>query len=102
VPDPTPVRQLCVLLRDGRVLTDDEGRLPSYVDEHPWIDVDRRALTCGDPSAVLVAPQLPVSPDGHLLMNVFAPQGVEVRFMRTAHLGGLLRPCFNHPPQHRF
>jgi len=27
VPDPTPVRQLCVLLRDGRALTDDGGRL---------------------------------------------------------------------------
>ncbi len=72
MPDPTPVRQLCVLLRDGRVLTDDDGRLPTYVDDHPWIDLDRRALTCGDPSAVLVAPQLPVSADGHLLMNVFA------------------------------
>ena len=72
MPDPRAVRQVCVLLRDGRVLTDDDGRLPSYVDDQPWIDLDRRALTCGDPSAVLVAPQLPVSPDGHLLISVFA------------------------------
>ena len=40
MPDPTPVRQLCVLLRDGRVLTDDGGRLPSYVDDHPWVHID--------------------------------------------------------------
>jgi aminoglycoside phosphotransferase (APT) family kinase protein len=66
------VRQLCALLRDGLVLTDERGRIPSYVDEHPWVDLQRRAITCGDPGAVLVAPQVLVGPDERLLMNVFA------------------------------
>jgi aminoglycoside phosphotransferase (APT) family kinase protein len=66
------IRQLCVLLREGLVLTDERGRLRSVHDEQPWVDLQRRALTCGDPAAVLVAPQTIVSPDEQVLMNVFA------------------------------
>ena len=39
MPDDPRIRHVCVLLHDGRVLTDDEGRLSSYVDEThgaPW------------------------------------------------------------------
>jgi aminoglycoside phosphotransferase (APT) family kinase protein len=60
-----------VLLRDGRVLTDDEGRLPSYVDDHPWSDLARRARVSGDPDAVLLAPQVEVRADPQILLSVF-------------------------------
>jgi len=72
MPEQPQIRQLCALLRDELVLTDERGRLRSYVDEHPWIDLQRRALACGDATAVLVAPQMVVSPDEDVLMNVFA------------------------------
>jgi hypothetical protein len=69
-----PFRQICVLLRDGLVLTDHRGRLRSYVDDEPWADLERRAVTCGDPDAVLVAPQVLVGADEHTLLSVFAPR----------------------------
>ncbi|HEY3528823.1 MAG TPA: aminoglycoside phosphotransferase family protein [Nocardioides sp.] len=67
-----PVRQVCVLLRDGRVLTDEASRLPSYDEEHPWIGLERRARTAGDPGAVLVMPQVMVGSEPTTLLSVFA------------------------------
>jgi aminoglycoside phosphotransferase (APT) family kinase protein len=69
---PTPVRQLCVLLRDGRVLTDERGRLPSYDAADEWDDLGVRARICGDPAAVLIAPQTVVGEDPRRMLNVFA------------------------------
>jgi aminoglycoside phosphotransferase (APT) family kinase protein len=69
--EPQPIQQVCVLLRDGRVLTDDEGRLPSYREEHSWIELERRARVSGDPAAVLVAPQQQTGSDPTVLLSVF-------------------------------
>jgi len=71
MPDDPQVRQICVLLRDGQVLTDERGRLPSYLAEDEWDDLVRRTRTCGDPHAVLLAPQLLVGSDPTTLLNVF-------------------------------
>lgn len=65
------VRQICVLLRGGRVLTDDQGRLPSYQAEYSWDDLEPRVLVCGDPAAVLVAPQVMVTLEPPVLLSVF-------------------------------
>ena len=70
----TKVRQVCALLRDGCVLTDEEGRLPSYEAEDTWDDPRRRAHACGDPAAVLVAPQIMVGSDPTVLLSVFGPR----------------------------
>jgi aminoglycoside phosphotransferase (APT) family kinase protein len=64
-------RQVCVLLREGLVLTDDRGRLPSYDAEEDWDDLHRRAQACGDEKAVLVAPQLRVRADPTVMLSVF-------------------------------
>jgi aminoglycoside phosphotransferase (APT) family kinase protein len=70
--DAPQVRQVCVLLRDGRVLTDAQGRLPSYQAEDAWDDLDRRVRACGDPDAVLVAPQALVGSGPAVVLSVFA------------------------------
>jgi hypothetical protein len=72
MPDTPLVRQLCVLKRDGLVLTDDDGRLRTYDAADEWDDVERRARECGDPGAVLVAPQMVAGSDPRLLLNLFA------------------------------
>jgi hypothetical protein len=64
-------RQVCVLLREGQVLTDDTRRLPSYEAEESWDDLHRRSRACGDEKAVLVAPQLRVRADPTVLLSVF-------------------------------
>ena len=69
--DDPRVRQICVLLRDRRTLTDDRARLRSYVEERPWLDLERRAAACGDPGAVLVAPQVLIGSEPTVLLNVF-------------------------------
>ena len=92
MPEQPQIRQLCVLLRDGLVLTDERGRLLSFVDEHPWIDLQRRALGCGDATAVLVAPQMVVSPDEQLLMNVFTSRTETVVHGSWTALDGLAEP----------
>ena len=71
MPDVPQFRQVCALLRDGQVLTDDEGRLPSYDDDQPWGDLTRRAGMSGDPGAVPVAPQVEVGTDPVRLLSVF-------------------------------
>ena len=71
MPDDPRIRHVCVLLREGHVLTDDEGRLPSYVDDQAGSDLARRAHTCGDPGAVLVAPQIAVGSDSSTLLSLF-------------------------------
>jgi aminoglycoside phosphotransferase (APT) family kinase protein len=68
MPDDQRFRHVCVLLHERRVLTDDEGRVPSYVD-HAWSGLARRTGTCGDPGAVLVAPQIEVG--SSTLLSVF-------------------------------
>jgi hypothetical protein len=65
------VRQICALLRDGRVLTDGLGRLPAYDEQHALADLERRAAAAGDPTAVLVAPQVLVGSDPTTVLNVF-------------------------------
>jgi aminoglycoside phosphotransferase (APT) family kinase protein len=64
-------RQVCVLLRDGRVLTDRDGQLRSYLDDSPLDDLERRARVCGDPQAVLVAPQYLVGSEPTVLLSIF-------------------------------
>ena len=46
---PTPARQLCALLHDGRVLTDAARRIPSYGEDRRHTPLPERAATCGDP-----------------------------------------------------
>src|SRR5262249_24992579 len=75
MPDDPRVRQICVLMRDGRVLTDDQGRLLSYDAEDTEDDVGRRALACGDPNAVSIAPQFLVGSDPTVLLTVFGSRG---------------------------
>ena len=65
------IRQVCALLCDGRVLTDEASRLPSYDEEHPWTDLQRRARAAGDPGAVLVAPQVMTGSEPTVLLSVF-------------------------------
>ena len=78
-------RQVCVLLREGWVLTDDTGRLPSYQAEESWDDLHRRTQACGDEKAVLVAPQLRVRADPTVLLSVFgARSGATVEGTWTA------------------
>lgn len=71
MPEDPQVRQVCVLLRDGRALTDSAGRLPAYVGVDAWDDLGRRARVCGDPGAVLVAPQVMPHRDPTALLSVF-------------------------------
>jgi aminoglycoside phosphotransferase (APT) family kinase protein len=66
------VRQVCVLLREGRVLTDERSRLSSYRSEDTWDELGRRVRACGDPGAVLVAPQVQAGPDPSVVLSVFA------------------------------
>ncbi len=87
---PTTVRQLCVLLRDGRVLTDERGRLPSYDAEDDWDDVGVRARTCGDPGAVLIAPQTVIGSDPGLMLNLFASRADVAVAGRWASLDDLV------------
>jgi aminoglycoside phosphotransferase (APT) family kinase protein len=75
---PTPARQLCALLHDGAVLTDVERRVPSYDGDQRHEPLADRARTCGDPTAVLVAPQLEVHEDPMVLLSVFASRGEPV------------------------
>jgi aminoglycoside phosphotransferase (APT) family kinase protein len=75
---PTPTRQLCVLLHEDHVLTDAERRVPSYDEDHRHTPLRERATTCGDPAAVLVAPQLQVQADPMVLLSVFASRGDRV------------------------
>jgi aminoglycoside phosphotransferase (APT) family kinase protein len=72
---PTPTRQLCALLDDGHVLTDDSGRLPAFETERRLWGLVPRAAAAGDDMAVLVAPQLQVQTDPVVLLSVFAPRG---------------------------
>jgi aminoglycoside phosphotransferase (APT) family kinase protein len=69
------VRQVCALLHDGRVLTDDAGRLPSFDDPDGYASLARRARTCGDPAAVPVAPQLQLSSEPPAMLSVFVSRG---------------------------
>jgi aminoglycoside phosphotransferase (APT) family kinase protein len=69
--DEPQVRQVCVLLREGRVLTDERGTLPSYASEETWDELGRRVRVCGDPEAVLVAPQVQAGPDRAVVLSVF-------------------------------
>jgi len=71
VSEPPAIRQVCALLRGGRVLTD-HGRLPAYDAEHAFASLARRVGACGDPAAVPVAPQLQVHADPQVLLDVFA------------------------------
>ena len=66
------IRQVCALLSDGRVLTDDAGRLPSYDDEEWHASPARQARTCGDPTAVMVAPQLWIPTEPPSTLSIFA------------------------------
>lgn len=75
---PTPARQLCVLLSDGAVLTDARRRVPSYDGDQRHASLAQRARTCGDPNAVLVAPQLEVHEDPMVRLSVFASRGEQV------------------------
>jgi hypothetical protein len=75
---PTPARQLCALLHEGAVLTDADRRVPSYDDDQRHVSLTTRAKACGDPTAVLVAPQLQVHPDPMVLLSVFASRGAPV------------------------
>jgi len=70
MPDRPATRQVCVLMREGLVLTDDRGRLPSYEAEQDWDDLARRTRTCGDHRAVLVAPQLQVRNDPAVVLSI--------------------------------
>jgi aminoglycoside phosphotransferase (APT) family kinase protein len=91
MPETPLVRQLCALLRDGRVLTDDRGRLPAYDDEHPLAGLERRAAACGDADAVLVAPQLHVGSEPTTVLNVFGsrrPTRVEGTWSELDDLSG--------------
>jgi hypothetical protein len=71
MPEPARVRQVCVLIRDSQVLTDGQGRLPSYETDQEWEDLERRARASGDPGAVLVAPQLFVHAEPTVMLSVF-------------------------------
>jgi aminoglycoside phosphotransferase (APT) family kinase protein len=71
---PTPTRQLCVLIHDGQILTDVDRHVPSRDDEDQHTPLPQLASTSGDPAAVLVAPQLRVSADPQVLLNVFSPR----------------------------
>jgi aminoglycoside phosphotransferase (APT) family kinase protein len=53
------------------VLTDDGARLAAYDEPHALSGLERRAAACGDPGAVLVAPQLLVGSDPTTVLNVF-------------------------------
>jgi aminoglycoside phosphotransferase (APT) family kinase protein len=75
MPDDPRIRHVCVLLHDGHVLTDDDGRLPSYVDKDPWGVLARRVSTCGDPGAVLAAPQVEVGSGSSTMLSVFGSRG---------------------------
>jgi aminoglycoside phosphotransferase (APT) family kinase protein len=75
---PTPARQLCALLHDGRVITDAARRVPSYDEGDQHTPLAERAATCGDPGAVLIAPHLQVHEDPMVLLSVFAPRGEPV------------------------
>jgi aminoglycoside phosphotransferase (APT) family kinase protein len=81
---PTPARQLCVLLHEGHVLTDAERRVPSYDEDHRHTPLTKRAAACGDPTAVLVAPQLQVHEDPMVLLSVFSSRGERVAGTWTA------------------
>jgi aminoglycoside phosphotransferase (APT) family kinase protein len=74
MPESQTARQVCVLLRDGQVVTDDRGRLPAC-DDDGWLGsqltLEHRATASGDPGAVLVAPQLLVHSEPPVLLNVF-------------------------------
>jgi aminoglycoside phosphotransferase (APT) family kinase protein len=77
MPEEQPARQVCALLHDGRVLTDDAGRLPARDDDGSLgsqLSLTDRAGLAGDPGAVLVAPQVRVSADPPVLLNVFSPR----------------------------
>jgi aminoglycoside phosphotransferase (APT) family kinase protein len=75
MPEDRRFHQVCVLLHDGRVLTDDQGRLPSYVEEEHWLVLERRVAACGDTRAVLVGPQLRLGSDPATLLSVFGSRG---------------------------
>ena len=67
--------QMCVLTSGGQVRTDERGRLPAYDDDSPVDDLRQRAQACGDPDAVLVAPQRLAAEDPTVLLSLFAPRG---------------------------
>ena len=66
--------QMCVLTSGGLVRTDERGRLPAYDDDSPVDDLRQRAQACGDPDAVLVAPQRLAAEDPTVLLSLFAPR----------------------------
>src|SRR4029077_2322090 len=57
---------------------DAERGLPSYDANHRHVPLRKRAATCGDPTAVLVSPQLQVHEDPIVLLSVFASRGERV------------------------
>ena len=67
-------RHVCVLLHDGHVLTDGAGGLPSSLGGEPEIDLATRARACGDPDAVLVAPEVEAGRGSLTLLSVFGPR----------------------------
>lgn len=69
-----PVRQLCALLHEGRVLTDDTRRVPELPHDGRHASLAERAATCGDPRAIAVAPQLLVEEEPLALLSVFGPR----------------------------
>jgi aminoglycoside phosphotransferase (APT) family kinase protein len=71
---PTPTRQLCAVLHDGRVLTDGSRRVPAYDEKQRHTPLTQRAATSGDASAVPVSPQLQVHADPSVLLSVFSPR----------------------------
>jgi aminoglycoside phosphotransferase (APT) family kinase protein len=73
-PVPTPTRQLCAVLRDGHVLTDESGQVPGFDTDERHTSLVDLAVASGDADAVLVAPQLQVTADPCLLLSVFAPR----------------------------
>lgn len=74
----TPTRQLCALLHDGRVLTDEAGRVPAYDSDGRHTTVRERAAAAGDSTAVMVAPQLHVHVEPLTLLTVFGPRAEPV------------------------
>jgi aminoglycoside phosphotransferase (APT) family kinase protein len=81
---PTPTRQLCALLHDGQVLTDEARRVPAYDDDGRHTPLADRVAASGDPTAVLAAPQLQVRADPMELLSVFTPRAGRVPGVWTA------------------
>jgi hypothetical protein len=73
-PVPTSTRQLCAVLHDGHVLTDETRRVPGYDTEQPHTSLVDLTVASRDAAAVPVAPQLQVSAEPGVLLSVFAPR----------------------------